>query len=84
VVNKVYEGRPNVVDHIKNREVDLVINTPSGKKTKRDSMSLRQATLLYSIPYTTTVAGAKAMAQAIQELGEQGMGVQSIQEYYTS
>jgi carbamoyl-phosphate synthase large subunit len=82
VVNKVHEGRPNVVDHIKNREVQLIINTPSGKKTKRDSLSLRQATLLYSIPYTTTVAGAKAMAHAIRELKDSGLDVQCLQEHY--
>ncbi|MFP4316839.1 MAG: carbamoyl-phosphate synthase large subunit [Desulfovibrionales bacterium] len=84
VVNKVYEGRPNVVDLIKNRELSLVINTPSGKKTKQDSLSLRQATLLHRIPYTTTVAGAKAMAQAIKELGRRGLEVKSLQEHYGS
>jgi carbamoyl-phosphate synthase large subunit len=83
VVNKVFEGRPNVVDHIKNREVQLIINTPSGKRTKRDSLSLRQATLLYGIPYTTTVAGAKAMAQAIKELTSSGLDVTCLQEHYS-
>jgi carbamoyl-phosphate synthase large subunit len=83
VVNKVYEGRPNVIDQIKNREVQLIINTPSGKKTKRDSLSLRQNTLLYGIPYTTTVAGAKAMAQAIRELTSRGLDVWCLQEHYS-
>jgi len=83
VVNKVYEGRPNVIDHIKNGEIDLVINTSSGKKTVQDSSSLRQATLLYQIPYTTTIAGAKAIAMAIKEKSTCGLEVQSIQEYYT-
>ena len=82
VVNKVHEGRPNVVDLMKNRQVDLVINTPSGKKTKKDSLSLRQTTLLYGIPYTTTVAGAKAMAQAIREMRGKGLTVTSLQEHY--
>jgi carbamoyl-phosphate synthase large subunit len=82
VVHKVYEGRPNVVDMIKNREVQLMINTPSGKKTKRDSLSLRQTTLLYGVPYTTTVAGAKAMAQAISELTSSGLDVTCLQEHY--
>ncbi|MFW5971051.1 MAG: carbamoyl-phosphate synthase large subunit [Desulfovermiculus sp.] len=81
-VNKVYEGRPNVIDLIKNKEIDLVINTSSGKLTIQDSSSLRQATILYNLPYTTTLAGAKAMAQAMRELQGKGMDVRSLQEYY--
>jgi len=81
-VFKVHEGRPHVVDHIKNKAIDLVVNTSSGKKTIRDSSSIRQTTLLYGIPYTTTVAGAKAMAQAVQELKGRGMEVKSLQEYH--
>ncbi|WP_045222731.1 carbamoyl-phosphate synthase large subunit [Desulfonatronum thioautotrophicum] len=81
-VFKVHEGRPHVVDHIKNKAIDLVINTSSGKKTVHDSSSIRQTTLLYGIPYTTTLAGAKAMAQALQELKGRGMEVKSLQEYH--
>jgi carbamoyl-phosphate synthase large subunit len=83
VANKVYEGRPNVIDHIKNGEIDLVINTSSDKKTVQDSSSLRQATILYQIPYTTTIAGAKAIALAIKEKSSCGLEVKSIQEYYS-
>ena len=84
IVNKVYEGRPNILDMIKNREIDLIINTKSGKLTAKDSSSLRRATLLYNIPYTTTVAAAKAIVMALKEL-KQGKGyqVRSIQEYYS-
>jgi len=82
VVFKVYEDRPNICDLIKNRRIDLVINTVSGKKTITDSKELRQTTLLYGIPYTTTISGAWAMAQAVQALRDSGMSVQSIQEYY--
>ncbi|GAB7022614.1 carbamoyl-phosphate synthase large subunit [Salidesulfovibrio brasiliensis] len=82
-VYKVHEDqRPHVLDLIKNGEIDLVINTPSGKKTVGDSKMIRQATLLYNIPYTTTVSGARAVAQAIYELRETGLVVKSIQEYY--
>ena len=81
-VLKVFEGRPHVVDMIKNREIDLVINTALGKETVRDSMTIRQTTLLYNIPYTTTVAGAKAMAQAVKEMIGSGLEVKSLQEYY--
>ncbi len=81
-VLKVYEGRPNAADHVINGEIQLMINTVSGKKTVEDSSHLRQTTLLYGVPYTTTVAGAKAMAQAIKELGGEGLSVKSLQEYY--
>ena len=82
-VHKVHEGqRPHVVDHIKNGEFDLVINTPSGKKTVGDAKMIRQNTLLYNIPYTTTVSGAKAIAQAILEVKENGLSVESLQKYY--
>ena len=82
-VNKVHEGqRPHVLDHIKNGEIDLVINTPSGKKTVGDAKMIRQNTLLYDIPYTTTVSGARAIAQAITELKETGLKVESLQKYY--
>ena len=81
-VLKVYEGRPNVVDHIKNDKICLVINTVSGRKTVTDSKDIRQATLMYNIPYATTVAGAMAMAQAIWEFKKNGLHVKSLQEYY--
>ncbi|WP_461210302.1 carbamoyl-phosphate synthase large subunit [Desulfocurvus sp. DL9XJH121] len=82
VVFKVHEGRPHVVDRIKNGEVDLVINTASGGKTRGDSTVIRQNTLLYNVPYTTTVAGARAMAHALRALKENEPGVKSLQEYY--
>ncbi len=83
IVNKVYEGRPNILDMIKNRKIHLIINTKSGKITAKDSTSLRRATLLYEIPYTTTVAAARAIAMALKEIKEgKGYIVRSIQEYY--
>jgi carbamoyl-phosphate synthase large subunit len=81
-VLKVHEGRPNVVDLIKNREIHLMVNTPSGKKTVHDSAILRQTALLYGLPYTTTAAGAWAIALSIRERGGNGLKVQSLQEYY--
>jgi len=82
LVFKVHEGRPHVVDHIKNKAIHLVINTSSGQKTVRDSSAIRQTTLLYGIPYTTTVAGAKAMAMAVKEQKGRGLKVKSLQEYH--
>jgi len=81
-VLKVNEGRPNVVDLIKNKKIALVVNTPSGKRTVNDSKEIRQTTLLYGVPYTTTVSGAAAMAQAIREERGQGLGVRCLQDYY--
>jgi carbamoyl-phosphate synthase large subunit len=81
-VLKVNEGRPNVVDLIKNKQIALVVNTPSGKRTVNDSKEIRQTTLLYGVPYTTTVAGAAAMAQAIREERGHGLSVRCLQDYY--
>lgn len=81
-VLKVHEGRPNVVDVIKNGEVALVINTASGKRTTHDSRSIRQVTLQYSVPYSTTLAGAWAIARAIDAARKTGVKVLSLQEHY--
>ena len=81
-VQKVYEGRPNIVDLLKNGEVALVVNTASGKLTVKDSRAIRQSTLLYGVPYSTTLEGAKAMALAIAGAKKQTLNVKSIQEYY--
>ena len=81
-VLKVYEGRPNIVDLIKNGEIALVINTASGKRTAHDSKAIRQATLHYGVPYSTTLSGARAIARAIGAARDSGVRVQSLQEYY--
>ena len=84
-VLKVYEGRPNIVDHIKNGKVALVINTASGKHTANDSKAIRQATLQYGLPYSTTLSGARAMARAIRTARAKGLSapsVTSLQDYY--
>jgi carbamoyl-phosphate synthase large subunit len=81
-VFKLKEGRPNVVDHIKNAEIQLVINTSLGKKTHSDSYEIRRAALVYNIPYATTLAGASAVAQAVEELQKGDWDVKTIQEYH--
>ena len=81
-VLKVYEGRPNIVDRIINGDVSLVINTASGKLTVQDSKSIRQSTLQYGVPYSTTLDGAKAIALAIADARKHGLNVRSLQEYY--
>ncbi len=82
-VNKIREGRPHVVDHIKNGEIQLVINTSMGKKTVSDSYKIRRATLLYNIPYATTIPGASALAEGIAALQKDDWGVLHIQEYHS-
>jgi len=80
-VNKVFEGRPHIVDRIKDREIDLVINTVYGAESQKDSYSIRRTTLTQSIPYFTTMSAAKAAVRGIQALKAKPLQVKSIQEY---
>ena len=82
VINKVAEGRPHIVDLIKNKEIVFVINTVSGAQAQRDSFSIRRSALQYGVPYTTTVAGAKAVVNAIEMLKKKKVNIKSIQEYH--
>ena len=83
VIHKINEGRPNVLDAIVNRQVSLVINTPSGRRDARaDDASIRKAALKYKVPYLTTMAAALASAQGILAARESTGGVKSIQEYH--
>ncbi len=66
VVNKVMEGRPNIVDMIKNDEIAYVINTTEGRKAIADSAEIRRSALQHKVPYSTTMAGAEATAMALQ------------------
>jgi len=81
-VHKVREGRPHIIDRIKNRDIALVINTPRGRHTPADSYSIRRAALEYGIPYTTTLSAAKATLHAIRALKEGQLEVKSLQEYH--
>ena len=80
-VNKVLEGRPNIVDSMKNREVDLVFNTTEGAKALADSSTIRRAALIYKIPYYTTIAGALAATEAIKAMRAGILEVQPLQKY---
>jgi carbamoyl-phosphate synthase large subunit len=79
---KVREGRPNIVDMIKNKEIQLVVNTTSTKRAVAESYSIRRTALTFDIPYTTTIAGAIATALAIQAMREGKLGVKPLQEYH--
>jgi carbamoyl-phosphate synthase large subunit len=81
-VFKVGEGRPDIVDRIKNGEIDLVINTPGGKKPKADEVAIRTQAVAHNIPCITTLSGASAAVNGIESLLKRGMSVHSIQEYH--
>jgi carbamoyl-phosphate synthase large subunit len=81
-VRKVNEGRPHVADLIRNGEIALVINTPLGAQSKADSYYIRRASLVYNIPYFTTVAAARAVSLAIASLIADDLSVRSLQEYH--
>jgi carbamoyl-phosphate synthase large subunit len=80
-VNKVAEGRPHIVDLMKNGEVQLVFNTTEGAQAYRDSFSIRRTALVQDIPYYTTVSGARATVQAIRYLKTGGIDVRALQTY---
>lgn len=82
VVNKVNEGRPHIVDHIKNGEIALVVNTVGDVKSKGDSYSIRRSALTKGIPYYTTISGAKAAVSGIEALQMRSVEIKSIQEYH--
>ena len=79
---KIYEGRPNVGDAIKNGEIQLVINTPIGKLSQYDDSYIRKAAIKYKIPYITTLAAASAAAKGIAAYRKGKVGVRSLQSYH--
>ena len=81
-VNKVQEGRPHIVDLIKNREIDLVLNTPLGKRERRDDSSIRSEAVDASIPCVTTLAGIRAVVGALASMHKNDWEVKSIQEHH--
>jgi len=81
-VNKVAEGRPHIVDAIKNGDVQLVFNTTEGATALADSRSLRRAALLHKVPYYTTLSGAVAAAQGIKAYLGGDLEVRALQSYF--
>ena len=81
-INKVLEGRPHIEDAIRNRQVQLVINTTEGKKAYADSKPLRRAALMNKVPYFTTMAGSIAAGEAIQALSKGELQVRPLQSYF--
>jgi carbamoyl-phosphate synthase large subunit len=83
LVKKISEGRPNLIDRIKNGEIQLVINIPSGRTTHLDDQEIRRASINYNVPVITTLSGAKATVPAIAALQHGTLGVKSLQEYHS-
>ena len=81
LVLKLHEGRPNVADSIKNNQIQLIINTPTGEESQTDAQSIRRMALDYRLPIVTTIAGAKATVAAIRSLQSEPLEVKALQEY---
>ncbi|MBP0010316.1 MULTISPECIES: carbamoyl-phosphate synthase large subunit [unclassified Roseofilum] len=80
-IYKLHEGRPNVLDEIKNHNIQLIINTPSGEEAQADGRLLRRSALTYKLPIITTIAGAKATAEAIRSLKSSPLEVKALQDH---
>ena len=81
-VLKLHEGRPHVIDAIKNHQIQLIINTPSGVEAQQDGQKIRRTALAYKIPLVTTLAGAKATAAAIRALQSGSLQVKCLQDFF--
>lgn len=87
LVNKIYEGRPNIVDSIMNKEIQLIINTPIGKRSQDDDSYIRKTAIKYKISYITTMAAANASVKGIaayKESKNKVVPIKSLQEYHGS
>jgi len=83
-VLKVSEGRPNVLDFIKNGQIQLVINTSIGRRPSEDAYQLRQGAIRFNIPYSTTIPASRAISEAIRALQGKQLGVRALQDYYSA
>ena len=79
---KLSEGRPHVLDMIKNEEIDLIINTPSGKTPRKDEVQIRSLAVARRIPILTTISGVEASIRAMRSLQLKGLTVKTLQEYH--
>ncbi|MBE0504521.1 MAG: carbamoyl-phosphate synthase large subunit [Desulfuromonadales bacterium] len=83
-IQKMHEGRPNIADAIKNNEIQLVINTPSGRLSLHDDSYIRKAAIKHKVPYITTTAAAIASAKGIASCSEEQSQLMSLQEYHAT
>jgi len=83
LILKVHEGRPNIVDAIKNKEIDLVINTPAGRLSEYDDSYIRKNAIRYKVPYITTTSAALSATEGIKARQNGEYKVKSLQEYHS-
>ena len=84
LVLKLHEGRPHVIDWIKNEQIQFIINTPTGEESQTDAQLIRRTALDYKLPIITTIAGAKATVAAISSLQSEPLRVKALQDYINS
>ena len=82
VVYKINEGRPHVGDRLVDRQIDLIVNTPLGRESYFDDLTMRRVAMLYGIPCVTTLTGAAAAVSAIRALRSEKPSVRPLQEYH--
>ena len=82
ILPKIAEGRPNVLDLMKDGKIQLVINTPSGRVPRQDEVQIRSHVIRYGVPYTTTISGAQATVNGIEAIVRKDLEVTSLQEYH--
>jgi carbamoyl-phosphate synthase large subunit len=81
-INKLAEGHPNLIDYLKNDDVQLIMNTPSGKGARTDEGRIRAAAVQHGVPCITTIQAAEAAVKAMEALQDEGMGIQSLQDRF--
>ena len=81
-IKKLHEGRPNIMDAIKNRDINLIINTPVGRYSKYDDSFIRMMAIQQKIPYVTTIAAAEASVKGIEAIINEKSSPKPLQEYY--
>ena len=79
---RIAEGRPNVLDLMKDGKIQLVINTPSGRIPRQDEVKIRSQVIIYNIPYTTTISGAQATVNGIEAMVKKDLDVKPLQQYH--
>jgi carbamoyl-phosphate synthase large subunit len=82
LILKLHEGRPHVIDWIKNQQIQFIINTPTGEESQTDARLIRRTAVDYKLPIITTIAGAKATTAAIRSLQSQPLEVKALQDYH--
>jgi carbamoyl-phosphate synthase large subunit len=81
-IHKIQEGRPNILDLIKNREIHLIVNTPSGKVPRVDEVKIRSLAVQYGVPCITTISGAQASVNGIEAMLKKELEVKALQDYH--